>query len=89
MTAVDPAAQKQQALAWLAATPFCPAWWARSGLLQTVAAAYGTRQRQALRLGRWGTPDGGVPWRCRRWAEAQALRFLAWQDDQRTQPAGA
>jgi predicted alpha/beta-fold hydrolase len=23
--------------------------------------------------------DGGTPWQPRRWAEAQALRFFAWQ----------
>lgn len=37
--------------------PFAPAWWARSGLMQTLASAYGRGPTQPLRLERWELPD--------------------------------
>lgn len=49
---------KNDALAQLAKTPFRPVWWARGGLAQTIAAAYGSRRRVALALERWDTADG-------------------------------
>lgn len=55
----EPAAQKAAAAAELAKHPFRPAWWARTGFLQTVAAAYGRRTRaRDLGLLRWALPDG-------------------------------
>lgn len=55
----DPGAQKDAALAELARSPFRPAFWARSGFLQTVAAAYGRRARaRDFVLQRWTLPDG-------------------------------
>lgn len=50
---------KQFLLAELARTPFQPAWWARSGLAQTVAGVLGASSAPSpLRLEVWDTPDG-------------------------------
>ena len=55
----DPGAQKDAAIAELAQSPFRPAFWARSGFLQTVAAAYGRQARaRDFVLQRWTLPDG-------------------------------
>ncbi|MEO6596616.1 MAG: alpha/beta fold hydrolase [Planctomycetota bacterium] len=39
-------------------TPFRPAWWARSGLVQTLLAARRSGRRPLLRCEVWPTPDG-------------------------------
>jgi len=55
----EPAAQKAAATAELVKHPFRPAWWARTGFLQTVASAYGRQARaRDLGLSRWALPDG-------------------------------
>ena len=55
---VDRAFDKASVLAELAKTPFRPALWARSGLLQTVAAMRPARPLPPLREEVWRLPDG-------------------------------
>ena len=49
---------KAAAQAELAATPFRPAWWARSGLAQTWLATACAADCPVLRCEAWDTPDG-------------------------------
>jgi len=53
-----PVTVKPRALAELARTPFVPAWWARTGMLQTVAALRTAAPRPSLRDEALATPDG-------------------------------
>jgi uncharacterized protein len=49
---------KERALQALAAVPFRPVWWARTGLQQTVAAMRAQHPPPPLRAETWPTPDG-------------------------------
>ncbi len=53
----------------LASAPFRPAWWARSGLLQTAFAGTPSHRGAAPQTERWDTPDGDFV-RVHRWPGA-------------------
>jgi uncharacterized protein len=55
---MSPSEQKERALEALAARPFRPAWWARTGFVQTVLASRPEADDDADRMERWDTADG-------------------------------
>lgn len=57
MVVPEVAASKERVLTELARTPFVPAWWARGGMLQTLAAMR-MPPGAPLRSEVWPTPDG-------------------------------
>jgi len=56
--AMTPQQQKERALAALAKRPFRPAWWARTGFVQTMVASRPAARDDADRMERWETADG-------------------------------
>lgn len=55
---MSPREHKQRAIAELGKRPFRPAWWARSGLVQTMLASRPAAKDDADRMERWDTADG-------------------------------
>ncbi len=56
--AMSPQQHKERAIAELGKRPFRPAWWARSGFVQTMLASRPAARDDADRMERWETHDG-------------------------------